>query len=355
MSTTYDGALGTTVTVRPVGSSVTVGFDSTIVLVGPDDSSNGTASNQDAIFLDDRSKADDEFGSDSEIAKGFTAARENGAADIYGVSVDSGASDPDYTSAVQEAMGVDPRYVCILADTDTEISEARAVVTDYETDLEFTRLFAPGEDTSVSDISTYSARDNDQRYIEVSPATCTNGQGESTFTAAAVCGKAARKPLGSSLAFDSITVDSLGVEYRPSEASDFDKVTAVTKDELIVDGVTTSSESAFSDIFQMEIVDTVALGLDEIATEYAGRNPNTEDDRDRLAGDARIYLESLASQSPPLLADASGGQPYAVTASLGSNDTEVDLEVGINPVDVMKQINIDMDVGDVTRFNGVSA
>lgn len=353
MSTTYDGALGTTVEVIPRGSNVTVGFDTTIVLVGPD-GTNATASNQDAVFLDDRNEADTEFGESSEIAKAFSAAKLNGAGEIYGVSVDQGAADPDYTGAAQEAMSVDPRYIVALTQDDTNISDVRAVLTDYETDLEFARLFAPGEDTSVSDISSYSPRDNDQRYIEVTPATCTVS-GDSTFTAAAVAGKAARKPLGASLAYDNIDVESLGVDYRPSEATDFTEVTAVTKDEKIVDGVTTSTESAFSDIFQMEIVDTVALGIDEIAQDYAGRSNNTENGRRNLVNDVNIYLESLAEQRPPLLADADGGQPYHTTASVGATDSEVDLDVAVDVVDVMKQIDIGLNIGDVTTFEGVSA
>lgn len=353
MSTTYDGALGTTVDVRPVGSNVTVGFDTTIVYIGPD-TTNASANNHEPIFLEDKGDAEDEFGSDSDLVGGFVAGRNNGAGQIYGISVDGSAADPDYTAAAEAAMSVNPRYICPLTADDTNISDVRGVVTSRATDLEFTRVISPADDVAVADISTYSPRDNTHRYVEVAPSTCTVA-GEDTFVAAALTGAAARKPLGASLAYDTLDVDNLGVEYQPSEATDFENVTAVTKDGTVVDGVTTSTESAFSDIFQMEIVDTAALGIDEIAQDYAGDAPNTEDDRAALASDVRIYLRSLASQRPPLLADASGGEPFSVQSSLGANDDTATLNVGIDPVDVMKQIDINLSVGSVITFDGVEA
>lgn len=353
MSVTYNGALGTTVNVFPSGANVSVGFTSTLVLVGEQD--GGNADFNTPVAVDDVSDVEDAMGESSSLTGAFRAAKANGAGDIWVVGTDGTATDPDYSAATQAAMSILPRYVYLDSADSADKSTALGVIEDYATDLEFARLFAPVEsDVATADISTYEPNANAQRYIEVAPFECTVG-GETTYTAAAVAGAASTKPLGGSLAYDQITVDSLATEYRASTATDFEHVTAVTKDSVIVDGVTTSTEGAFSDIFQMEIVDTAALGLDQISQDYAGSTPNTEEERTSLRGAMRRFLESLADRNPPLLADAEGGQPYSVQVDLGSSDDEAVASVGVDPVDVMKQITINLNVGDVTTLEGVEA
>lgn len=356
MSTTYDGALGTTVTVYPNGTGVSVGFDSTVVLLGAMDTANGNASLHEPVFIDDEQTAIDNFGDSSDLTAAAMAARANGAFDLYGVGVDDSSGEPDYTAAAEAAMGLEPRYIYVDSTTTTDVGDAMTVVNDYATDLEFARVFAPITDvTRNNDISAYEPSQTDHRLVEVAPQTATV-RGMSTTTAAAVVGHAARKPLGGSMALDSITVDSLGSQYRPSEATTFEGVTAVTKDGTIVDGVTTAEESAFSDIFQMEIVDTVALGLDEVAQDYSGSAPNTEEERDGLRSDMRIFLNSLASQTPPLLADAFGAEPFAVELpTVGADADQARVTVAVNPVDVMKDIKINLNVGRAVTFDGVEA
>ncbi|MDB9247451.1 hypothetical protein PN419_00320 [Halorubrum ezzemoulense] len=354
METTYDGALGTTINVYPSGANVTVGFDSTVVLIGPMDSSNGSANVGEAVLLADQDEADTQFGDGSGLASAYAAASANGAGEVYGVGVDTSAADPDWTGAAKEAMGVDPRYVYVDSTEETPVTEVHGVVTDYATDLNFARVFAPiAESVAAGDETTYTARANDQRLVEVAPQSATV-DGASTYTAAAVVGHAARQPLGSSISNDEITVDSLGTEYRASGASGFENVTAVTKDAVIVSGATTSDTDAFSDIFQVEIVDTVALGLDEVAQTYAGEAPNTQDEANNLESDMRTFLGSLTDQRPPLLADVSGDTPYFVTAT-PEPDGQTTVDVGVSPLDVMEDITINLNVGRTVTFDGVEA
>lgn len=351
MAETYDGALGTTVNVFPQGADVSVGFTSTIVLVGKNE--DGTADNYEAITVDDTDEVEEEFGEDSGLVGAFTAARSNGADEIWAVGVDP--EDPDWEAGTEAAINILPRYIYIDSHESEAKNTAVGVAEDYATDLEFTRVFAPiSEEVDSADVGDYEPDSSSMRAVEVAPQNATVG-GEETYTAAAVVGAASNEPLGSSLAYDQITVDELATEYRPSVADNFERVTAVTKDATIVDGLTTSDEGAFSDIFQMEIVDTAALGLDEIAQDYAGSSVNTEDQRDSLASAMRIYLESLASQSPPLLADAFGGDPYVVDVDVGGDADEVIVNAGVNPVDVMKKIMINLNVGRVTTLEGVDA
>lgn len=351
MSVSYSGGLGTTVTVRPVDANVSVGFDSTLVLIG--ENSGGSATDKELNFLDTQSDANDLYGSSSEIAKAYTAATLNGASEVYGISIDSNDTDP-YQAATDEVMsGISPRYIVPCTETQAEQDNVLASVNDWADDLNFARVIAPGDDVSTGNISSYSPTNDDQRYAEVAPKRGKTG-GENAFTAAAVAGHASQQPLGSSITFDNLNISDLSTEYRRTEAVDFGEVTAVTRDGKITEGVTTSTEDAFSDIFQVEIVDAVAQGVDEIAQQYAGDRPNTEDARQDLVGDVDRFLGPLTQDRPPLLSTAEGGPAYAVDTVVES-DEKISLNVAISPVSVMKQIDINFDVGSVLTFEGVSA
>ncbi len=351
MVTTYTGGLGTTVTVRALTSPLTVGFDTTVALIG-ESSDSGSVSPNTVEELTDRSTANDLFGESSEVAKAFTAANKNGAGTIYGVGVDTAATSP-YQDATREVVE-QARYVVPCSNTVSDVTGALAAVNNVADALTFSRVIAPGDDVAVSDIGTYSPAATDQRYVEVAPGTCEVDDGETTFTAAAVAGYASTEPLGSSVTFDELTVSSLGVEYLRTEVGDFTGVTAVTKDGVVADMVTSSDQDAFSDVFQMEIVDAVVQAVDAIAQDYAGDRPNTPDDRKSLERTVAQTLGPLADQSPPLLSDADGGAAYATETSALSNDT-VALTVSVSPVDVMKQIDVTFNVGSNIVVDSVSA
>ena len=350
MAQTYDGGLGTTVTVNPVDSSVSVGFDSTIVLIGP---TNGTAEFNTPTPLVSQSAADDKFGPDSEVSAAFAAAQLNGGGDIYGVAIDDAATNPWQDAAVA-AMGISPRYLVPVTADSANKDAVLQVVKDYATDLNFARVIAPGEDVDTADVSSYTPTVEDHRYVEVAPKNVTVG-GTQTFTAAAVAGHASRQPLGSSITYDQLNgVESLSTAYRRSTAQQFEQVTAVTQDGQIVEGVTTSSEAAFEDLFQVEIVDTIAAGLDEIAQDFAGDTANTPNGRRSLANSVSAFLAAQADGRPPLLSAVDGGPAYNVSVGASSSDTAT-LTVAASPVDVMKQVDIQFNVGSVVQFDGVEA
>jgi len=352
MTVTYDGGLGTTVRVRGVDTSVPVGFDSTLVLVG--EAENGNAQPGDVRFLDSRTDAEDEFGEDSELSTAYTAASANGASQIYGVAVDEDGGY-DYYTVFKEAMKFQPRFICALEEGTEVATDLLSVLTEEAENFRFARGIVASEEVEASEISDYEPAEVDKRIVEVAPKYCTVND-EPVKTAAAVAGRLAAQPLGSSISYDSLNaVDELMEEYLPTEADNFEGVTAVIDSGEVIEGVTTSDEPAFSDIFQVEIVDEATLGLYEIAKEYAGE-PNTVDERNNLASDMRIYLSSLANQNPPLLSDASGdGEAYEVSTSLGSSEEEVQVDVAISPLDVMKQINVGIDVGTIVTYSGASA
>ena len=144
-------------------------------------------------------------------------------------------------------------------------------------------------------------------------------------------------------------------EFRPSAVDSVEQFTVVTKDQEIVDGHTASGSDALRDVFQAEIVDVVTLGVAEIAKEYAGSAVNTPEQRANLVTDVEGFLNNLATDRPPLLSDAGGGNAFAARATLGDTDDAVDLLVGISPVDVMKQITVNLNVSSTVTVDSVEA
>lgn len=273
------------------------------------------------------------------------------ASDDYTVEYDYG----DYDSAIQTAAKQNVRFVKVCTEATpvktTLVSELEAEATD----IRFKRGVVgatPNIDSGA--ISDYAPDADNQRLIEVAPARGDTGAGEAR-TVGAVGGAYSAMPLGESLTYEGITgFESLNQEYRPSQARDFEGVTAIADTFEIVEGVTTSSEEAFSDVYKCEIVDSAAQALYEVAKDYAG-GPNTVDERGDLASDTRMILRGFSNQRPPLLNAADGSSPYSVDVSLGSSDTETILNVGIDPLDVMKEVTVNLNVGTVVTYEGVSA
>lgn len=273
------------------------------------------------------------------------------ASDDYTVEYDYG----DYDTAIQTAATENVRFVKVLSEATPVKNTLVSELENEATDIRFKRGVAgatPEIDSGA--VSEYTPAADHQRLIEVAPARGNTGDGEAR-TVAAVGGAYSTQPLGESLTYDSINgFESLNVEYRPSQARDFEQVTAIADTMEIVEGVTTSSEDAFSDVYKCEITDTVAQGLYEVGRNYAG-GPNTVDDRNNLETDVRNLLSSYARQRPPLLNASDGSNPYSVDTSLGESDEETILDVGIDPLDVMKEVTINLNVGTVVTYEGASA
>ncbi len=254
----------------------------------------------------------------------------------YTVDYDYG----DYTTAIQNAASYNVRFVHVLSEATSVKNTLISELEQEATDIRFKRGIAGATpDIQSGEISDYSAAADHQRLIEVAPARGNTGDGEAR-TVSAVGGLYASQPLGSSLTYDSVNgFESLNQEYRPSQARDFTGVTAIADTMEIVEGVTTSTTDAFSDVYKVEIIDTVAQGLYEVGRNYAG-GPNTEDDRDNLRTDVGNMLSGYAGQRPPLLNASDGSKPYSVETALGATDEETVLNVGIDPLDVMKEVTI---------------
>lgn len=408
MVETYS-ALGTEVDLIPRASNPS-GDGSRVVLIGQ--GMDGSASMGEVVEVSSKSEAVSLFGAGSQLAKAYVAAEQNGATNLYAVPVsgetqavsdttiadytfdtetaaqdsadtlgaDGVHSHPDGTfmpfkyharleqalvdqgiasvskvdhgAAVMQAMSVNPRFVYVESTSPVDVLDSLDMVNDYATDLNFARVVTPIDGPmQVSAVDSYSPRVPDQRLVEVAPVNATVS-GESTTTAAALVGQMAQKSLGGSLTYDELSVDSLQYNYRPSVAQSLSRVTAVADGGVVVEGLTTSMEEALTDIFQAEIVDSIAKGLQTIGKDYAGSSVNTESARQELASDMRISLQELVEQSPPLL-QSDAAEPYSVSITGSGNET-TEITVGVSPVNVMKNIAIDLNVGSVVTLDSVN-
>lgn len=401
-------ALGTEINLIPRASNGTDGSGSRVVLIG--EGTSGTASLGDVIEVASAASAASLFGEDSQLYDAYLAVAANGASDVYAVPTTGASGDVtsstidqytfdtesealdsastlgadgvhshpdgtfmpfkqharleqalvnqgiasvgevDHTPAAKAAMSVNPRFVYVDSSRNVDVLDTLDVVKDFATDLNFARVVAPITGSVGSDsLGGYEPRVNDHRLVEVAPFSATVN-GRQTTTAAAAVGQMAEKPLASSLTYDELSVGSLGVEYRPSAVQNVSGVTAVREGGVVVEGLTTSDEEALKDVFQAEIVDNIANGLQTISSEFAGTSVNTASARAELAADMRIALQDLTEQSPPLL-QSDSGSPYSVSVSGGTNEvTRVSVEV--QPVNVMKNVVIDLNVGSVVTLDG---
>ena len=266
----------------------------------------------------------------------------------YTVDYDYG----DYTTAIQNAATYNVRFVEVCSEATSVKNTLMSELENQATDIRFKRGVAGATpDIESGSISEYSAAADHQRLIEVAPARGNTGDGE-VRTIGAIGGAFSSQPLGESLTYDPVNgFDSLNQEYRPSQTRNFTGVTAIADTMEVVEGVTTSTTDAFSDVYKCEIIDTVAQGLFEVGRGYAG-GANTEDDRNNLETDSRNVLSSYANQRPPLLNSAEGGKAYSVDTQLGASDEETVMNVGIEPLKVMKQVTLNLNVGSVVTYEG---
>lgn len=264
----------------------------------------------------------------------------------------------DFTSAVESAVGETVRFVAVCTEADGPTNTLLSALENRARDFRFSRgIVGAGENPDAAQASSYSPDSDDLRLIEVAPSYGTTRNGDTARLCGAIAGLAASQPIDvtGSITYDELVgFDSLAVEYSPSQAQQFDRVTAVTDTYEIAEGVTTSTDNAFADIYKVEIVDYVVERLHRRVTEYRGGS-NAQSSRRKFRSRLKRTLSSLSAPNaqPPLLADGTGGRPYALDVSLGNSDTETEVEIGIDPAPIAKQVNINVSVGPL-QFQGVT-
>ncbi|TKX58905.1 hypothetical protein EXE44_05000 [Halorubrum sp. SS7] len=262
-----------------------------------------------------------------------------------------------FDTAINAAVGEAVRYVAVCTEADTPTNTLVTALGDQAADFRFSRgIVGIGENVPGNQAADYTPDTDDFRLIEVAPSYGTTTNGNAARLCGAMAGLAAKQSIDvtGSITYDElIGFDSLAVAYAPSQAQQFDRVTAVTDTMEIAEGVTTATESAFADIYKAEIIDYTVEQIHERITDYRGGS-NANSARQKFRSRLKRTLSSLSAPNaqPPLLADGEGGRPYALDVSLGDADTETGVTIGIDPAPIAKQVNINVSVGPL-QFNGV--
>jgi len=113
----------------------------------------------------------------------------------------------------------------------------------------------------------------------------------------------------------------------------------------VVKDTTTSSDPRFERVAWSEIVDEATEISNVISQNFIGE-ANTEDNRLRLGENHRSAYDELLADN---LLDE-----YVVSVSESADPSVVDVDIGLNVVDYMDRIEVDIRVGDVVTNGGAA-
>jgi hypothetical protein len=437
MAITYD-TLGSTVTVHPTGTVAPGQLNTAVAIVGGYDSANadsGTNVNE-ATVVNTTTEAENEFGTDSELAYQARLAFANGATAVHGVPLDVTSTtetftstqngtlssapvlDPevhiseditaqdttagdsvtvnivygapsqpsesntinlnpetgdweadesadyditvqtaDYTTAIENAVTETVRAVGVCTESDSPKTNLQTELGTQASNFRFKRgVVGADVDIDPGSTGTYTPHVEDRRLVEVAPARGESPSGKVRLVGA-IAGMIASQPIDvtGSITYDTVSgLDSLKTDFTPLQAESFEQVTAVTDQFEVAEGVTTSAESSFADIYKVEIIDLIVEQLYERIRNFRGGSnsrPARRVFKSRLK--RTLGAQSVPNAQPPLLASGDGTQPYSVAVTQGATDTETDVDIGIDVAPIAKEVTLDISVGPIA-FNGAS-
>ena len=257
----------------------------------------------------------------------------------------------DYETAVENVMQFVPRAVGVLTENTSVVNDALGEANTYDVNFDFTHVFG-GEFVDFEDVPNYSNAYDDRRLAAVTSPRAYTDETETTEvrTIGAVVGKQAGLPLG-----DTSTVESLSglvsLKDTPSNtqaAAMIDKGLYVLQERgavTVVKDTTTSSDPRFERVAWSEIVDEATEISNVISQNFIGE-ANTEDNRLRLGENHRSAYDELLADN---LLDE-----YVVSVSESADPSVVDVGIGLNVVDYMDRIEVDIRVGDVVTNGGAA-
>lgn len=256
----------------------------------------------------------------------------------------------DYSTAITNMADRVPRVLFVATENTSVVSSLETEVNDHKSEFEFiTGMAGILPETTASSYSDSF----DNRFISLvasSRAFTDEAETNMVRTGGAVAGKQAGKALGDSTTYESLGgLSSLLTDYTNSQLGtliDAQVLPVKHGDRIfVVKDMTTSTDAKFERIYGSEIVNEAIEISHTISQEFIGEL-NTESNRFAL-GESHIssYDEM---KSDDLLDDAT------VNVSEGATADEVDVSIGLDVVDVMDLIDVDITVGDVLTFEGAA-
>jgi hypothetical protein len=273
----------------------------------------------------------------------------------------------DYSTAeLTKMVDESPRIVCALTENETVLSDLVGEINSTATDFDFMHAVGgavpaqlDGDTATSTEASNYASNysdSQDERRLSLVAAPrgyIDDDNVDMERTASAVGGYLASLPLGISATNDSISgFQTLRTPLQPSDAGnlideqvlpliDYPPIT-IAKD------MTTSTEPKFERVYAMQVIDEATEASHLISREFVG-DQNTVTNRAQLATTHRNTYNSFRSDSPPLLDE------FTVSVRQDSIDeNKVNVEIGLDVVDVMDTIDMTITVGDIIRNGGAS-
>lgn len=263
----------------------------------------------------------------------------------------------DYDNAITAAVGETVRAVGVCTEDPSLKTSLNTELSTAQNNFRFLRGITGSEvEIDVGSTGSYSPETDDWRMVEVAPSRGTGTDGEAR-TVGAILGMVASQPVDvtGSITYDTVAgFTDLRTKFTPTQAESFERVTAITDEYEVAEGITTAQEDSFADIYKVEIIDFVVEGIYAHIKNYRGGS-NAEPSQRRFKSQLKRTLSSYSvpNAQPPLLASGDGSQPYTVTVGIGSADTETDVDIGIDVAPIAKEVTLDVSVGPI-QFNGAS-
>jgi len=256
-----------------------------------------------------------------------------------------------FTNAVDEVMKRVPRSFGVCTENVSVINDALATANEYDVDFDFTHVYG-GEFVEYDNIGSYTNAYDDRRLAAISAARGFTDVAETAEvrTVGAVAGAQSGSELGDSTTGESLS-GIVSLAQSPSNqtaATLIDEGVYPLQDRgeiTVVKDTTTSSDARFNRVAWSEITDEVAEISNQISQSFVGEG-NTADNRLQLAEGHRSAYEEMEDSG--LLDDS------VVSVSEGGTPSEVDVTIGVDIVDYMDTIAVDIVVGDVIRNGGAN-
>jgi hypothetical protein len=259
----------------------------------------------------------------------------------------------NYTTAISEATGQQSRVTTVLTEFESDGSTLATGLSDNATNFNFGHGFVgapPREDTNnaATYATNYSDGLDDKRLSVVAPPRGTTSlDGNEARTIAEIGAWTAAQPLGTSATNKEGPLsgfDSLRTSLGTSNAQTFidAQVTPLFDDNpRVIKDQTTSTTVRFERLYSNQIVDEGTARTHDVSADYVG-GLNIAADRTQFKRSLRNQFLDMERNTPPLL-DA-----FAVNVTPDSgNDNQVNVEVGLDVVDVVDNVVVDIAVGDV--------
>lgn len=254
----------------------------------------------------------------------------------------------DWSTAIDSVAAKIPRILSVCTEAASVRSVALSTVNNYDPDFDFMHLMV-GAPFGL-DGTTYTPSESDRRLAVVATSRGWLDEAETDMarTVGAAGGLQASVPLGDSTASTSLNgFASLGETFSNStQATMIDNgLYPLGRDggiEVVKD-TTTSDEAKFGRISWSEIVDEAVELSHQISKDFVSE-ANTENNRLALGESHRNSFREMQNDN---LLDAF----YVSVVDTGGD--EVSVNVGLDLVDYMDKISVDISVGDVVLLEGV--